>query len=107
MQLKYNYLFPRTLYNIQHVSLGSSTKLEVLKFAEGSFSFHWTKEGSRRQIKTTDEPNTVTFQSVYEEDFGHSRTEHLLFKLLSQLTCQLRNCRIMKLQKTRCHTTFT
>ena len=60
----------------QHVSLGSSTELEVLKFAEGGFSFHWTKEGSRRHIKTTDDrPNTLSFQSVSEEDFGHYQCE--------------------------------
>ncbi len=61
---------------IQHVSLGSSTELEVLKFAEDGFSFHWSKEGSRRQIKTTDEqPNTLSFRSVSEEDFGHYQCE--------------------------------
>ncbi len=58
------------------MSLGSSTELEVLKFAEDGFSFHWSKEGSRRQIKTTDEqPNTLSFQSVSEEDFGHYQCE--------------------------------
>ena len=61
---------------MQHVSIGSSTELEVLKFAEGGFLFHWSKEGSRRQIKTTDDqPNTLSFQSVREEDFGHYQCE--------------------------------
>ncbi|XP_064385997.1 uncharacterized protein LOC135334642 isoform X2 [Halichondria panicea] len=60
----------------KHVCLGSRTELEVLEFAEDGFSFHWTKEGSRRQIKTTDDqPNTVNFQSVREEDFGHYQCE--------------------------------
>ncbi|XP_064397861.1 uncharacterized protein LOC135344563 isoform X2 [Halichondria panicea] len=60
----------------KHVSIGSSTELEVLKFAEGGFLFHWSKEGSRRQIKTTDDqPNTLSFQSVREEDFGHYQCE--------------------------------
>ena len=48
----------------------------MLKFAEDGFSFHWSKEGSRRQIKTTDDrPNTVSFPSVREEDFGHYQCE--------------------------------
>ena len=52
------------------------TELDVLKSAEDGFSFHWTKEGSRRQIKTTDDrPNTVSFPSVREEDFGHYQCE--------------------------------
>ena len=56
--------------------LGNSTELEVLKFAEDGFSFHWTKECSRRHIKTTDDrPNTVSFPSVREEDFGHYQCE--------------------------------
>ena len=58
------------------MSLGSSTELEVLQFAEDGFSFYWTKEGSRRQIKTTDDrPNALSFQSVSEKDFGHYRCE--------------------------------
>ncbi len=64
------------LFNIQHVSPGSSTELEVLQFAEDGFSFHWTKEGSGRQIKTTDDrPNALSFQSVIEKDFGHYKCE--------------------------------
>ncbi|XP_064385874.1 uncharacterized protein LOC135334561 isoform X3 [Halichondria panicea] len=60
----------------KHVCLGSRTELEVLKFAEDGFFFHWSKEGSRRQIKTTDDqPNTVSFPSVREEDFGHYQCE--------------------------------
>ncbi|XP_064402010.1 uncharacterized protein LOC135347838 isoform X2 [Halichondria panicea] len=60
----------------KHVCLGSRTELEVLKFAEDGFSFHWSKEGSRRQIKTTDDqPNTLSFPSVREEDFGHYQCE--------------------------------
>ena len=54
---------------------GSSVPLEVLKFAEDNFSFHWTKEGSRDQINTTSEPNILTFQSVREEDLGYYRCE--------------------------------
>ncbi|XP_064407679.1 uncharacterized protein LOC135352420 [Halichondria panicea] len=60
----------------KHVCLGNRTELKVLKFAEDGFSFHWSKEGSRRQIKTTDDrPNTVSFASVREEDFGHYQCE--------------------------------
>ncbi|XP_064388807.1 uncharacterized protein LOC135336866 isoform X2 [Halichondria panicea] len=59
----------------KHVLPGSSTELEVLKLAEDSFSFHWTKEGSRHQITTTDEPNILSFQSVSEKDFGHYQCE--------------------------------
>ena len=56
--------------------LGSRTELEVLKFAKDGFSFHWSKEGSRRQIKTTgDRPNTVSFPSLREEDFSHYQCE--------------------------------
>ena len=56
--------------------VGEKAELEVLKFAEDGFSFHWSKEGSRRQIKTTDDqPNTLSFQSVSEEDFGHYQCE--------------------------------
>ena len=70
-------LFPSHAYiHVQHMCLGSRTELEVLKFAEDGFSFHWIKEGSRRQIKTTDDqPNTVSFPSVREEDFGHYQCE--------------------------------
>ena len=65
-----------TLFCSQHVSLGSSVKLEVLKFSEDGFSFLWTKEGSRRQITTTtDKPNILSFQIVSEEDFGHYQCE--------------------------------
>ena len=54
----------------------SYAELEVLKFSkEDDFSFHWTKEGSRRQIKTTSGPNILTFQSVGEEDLGYYRCE--------------------------------
>ncbi|XP_064389177.1 uncharacterized protein LOC135337211 [Halichondria panicea] len=53
--------------------VGEETKLEVLKFSKDSFSFHWIKEG---QIKTTDDrPNTLSFPSVREEDFGHYQCE--------------------------------
>ncbi len=56
--------------------VGEQAKLEVLKFADDGFSFHWTKEGSKRQIKTSDDqPNTVSFLSVREEDFGHYQCE--------------------------------
>ncbi len=72
----YVYAFPFSHVHVQHVCLGSRTELEVLKFAEDGFSFHWSKEGSRRQIKTTDDqPNTVSFPSVREEDFGHYQCE--------------------------------
>ena len=54
---------------------GSSVQLEVLKFAEDDFSFHWTKESSRGQIKATSEPNILTLQSVREEDLGYYRCE--------------------------------
>ncbi len=45
----------------------------MLKFSKDGFSFHWTKEG---QIKTSDDrPNTLSFPSVREEDFGHYQCE--------------------------------
>ncbi len=57
------------------MSAGSSTELEVLKFVADGFSFHWTKEGSRCQIKTTKRPNALSFQNVSEVDFGHYQCE--------------------------------
>ena len=62
--------------SLQTKKVGEEAELEVLKFTEDGFSFHWTKEGSRRQIKTTDDrPNTLSFPSVREEDFGHYQCE--------------------------------
>ena len=57
------------------MALCSCAELEVLKYAEEEFSFHWTKEDSKRQIKTTSEPNVLTFQSVSKEDLGYYRCE--------------------------------
>ena len=55
---------------------GSCVKLEVLNFTDQEdFSFHWTKEGCRGQIRTTREPNTLKFQRVSEEDFGYYQCE--------------------------------
>ncbi len=63
-------MFP---FILQTKKVGEETKLEVLKFSKDSFSFHWIKEG---QIKTTDDqPNTLSFPSVKEEDFGHYQCE--------------------------------
>ncbi len=39
------------------------------------FSFHWAKVGSRRPMKTTEEPNILNFPSVSERDFGHYQCE--------------------------------
>ena len=62
--------------SLQTKKVGEEAELEVLKFTEDGFSFHWTKEGYRRQIKTTDDrPNTLSFPSVREEDFGHYQCE--------------------------------
>ena len=55
------------------MTYSGSAILEVLKFAEDDFSFHWTKEGSRHQIKTTGESNVLTFKSVSEKDLGYYR----------------------------------
>ena len=49
--------------------------LKCSSFAQDDFSFCWTKEGSRRQLKTTSEPNVLTFESVSEKDFGYYRCE--------------------------------
>ena len=51
---------------------GSSAVLEVLKFAEGDFSYHWTKEGCRHQMGTT---NVLTINNIREEDLGYYRCE--------------------------------
>ncbi len=62
--------------SLQTKKVGEEAELEVLKFAEDGFFFHWTKEGYRRQIKTTDDrPNTLSFPGVREEDFGHYQCE--------------------------------
>ena len=65
------------LYNsMQYVSPGESADLEVLQYADiDNFSFHWTKVGSRCQIKTTHEPNILSFPCVRERDFGHYKCE--------------------------------
>ncbi len=66
-------MFP---FILQTKKVGEEAELEVLKFTEEGFSFHWTKEGSRRQIKTTDDwPKALSFPSVREEDFGHYQCE--------------------------------
>ena len=71
-----NYLyFLISLCHLQPATLDESADLEVLKYAEDGFSFRWTKEGSRRQIKTTSEPNVLTFQTVSEKDLGYYRCE--------------------------------
>ena len=54
---------------------GSTALLEVLKFAENDFSFHWTKEGSRCQIQSATQPNVLTFNRVCEGDYGYYRCE--------------------------------
>ena len=61
---------------MQHVTLGNSASLEVLKDSnDNDFSFHWTKEGSSDQIKVSGKPNVLTFQSVGEKDLGYYRCE--------------------------------
>ena len=48
----------------------------MLKFAKlDLFSFCWSKEGCKRQINTTAEPNVLTFQSISEKDYGYYRCE--------------------------------
>ena len=54
------------------MTIGSSAEVKALKFAEDSFVFSWTEEGSRDSISTT---NVLTFQSVSEEDLGYYRCE--------------------------------
>ena len=71
-----NYLYISISFcHLQPATLDESADLEVLKYAEDDFSFYWTKEGSRRQIKTTCELNVLTFQSVSEKDLGYYRCE--------------------------------
>ena len=46
----------------------------MLKFARKSldqFSFDWSKVGDDDTALVLSKPNTVSFQSVREEDFGH------------------------------------
>ncbi len=48
----------------------------MLQYADpDDFSFHWTKVGSRRPMKTTEEPNILSFPRVSERDFGHYQCE--------------------------------
>ena len=71
-----NYLYILISFcHLQPVTLDESADLEVLKYAEHDFSFHWTKEGSSRQIKTTSEPNVLNIRSVSEKDLGYYRCE--------------------------------
>ena len=64
--------YPENLKFLQHVLPGENANLKVLEYAKlDNFSFCWTKEGSRDQIKTTCSPNILSFQSVSEEDIGY------------------------------------
>ena len=55
---------------------GSNAALEVLKFTEKDFSFHWIKVGSRCQIQTNvHPPNVLTFNEVSKKDFGYYRCD--------------------------------
>ena len=74
---------------------GSNAELEVLKFADSDdFSFHWTKGGSKRPIKTS-EPNVLTFQNISEKNFGFYRCDVkeagklvlTVYRALSRDTC--------------------
>ena len=58
------------LISLQYVALGNPAELEVLKEHKEHFSFHWTKEGSEKQIQT-DGSHTLTFPAVCEKDFGY------------------------------------
>lgn len=63
---------------LKHTPQGSCVSLEVLQFAPEeilrTFSFHWSKEGTRRPIPTSD-PNAVEISSVSKEHFGHYKCE--------------------------------
>ena len=79
------------------MTLGSCAELEVLKFTLDEFTFHWTKYGSKAQIKIASEPNTLSFQSVSEKDFGYYRCDVkdsgkvvlTVFRALYNTTCHL------------------
>ena len=43
----------------------------MLKFAEEDFSYHWSKMGSRKKIRTPVVPNVLSFPSVNVSDFGY------------------------------------
>ncbi len=50
----------------------------VLKFVrnpEEQFSFDWSKVGDDDTALVPSKPNTLSFQSVSEEDFGHYQCE--------------------------------
>ena len=46
--------------------------MELLKFPRDEFIFNWTKVGSKARISDI---NTLTFQSVRENDFGYYQCE--------------------------------
>ena len=60
---------------MQYATPGSCVDLEVLKFSEDTFSFQWSKVGSKRQIQPSSDPNVLTFDSVIEKDFGYYRCD--------------------------------
>ncbi len=63
---------------MQVVCVGDKASLTVLKFVRKcaeKFSFEWSKVGDEDTQPHLSKPNTVTFQSVCEEDFGHYQCE--------------------------------
>ncbi|XP_064407245.1 uncharacterized protein LOC135352042 isoform X4 [Halichondria panicea] len=75
---------PVTLRKYQQVwlgkvaSIGQKASLCVLKFVRNpakQFSFDWSKVGDDDTAPVPSKPNTVSFPSVREEDFGHYQCE--------------------------------
>ena len=68
-----------TLSCLQHVALGSSAKLEVLKFNESGddFSFHWTKVTGPKNTTISVTGNELSIENICEEDFVYYRCEVL------------------------------
>ena len=66
-----------TFSSLQPVALGSSAKLEVLKFNEsdGDFSFHWTKVTGPKNTTTSVTSNELSIENICEGDFGYYRCE--------------------------------
>ena len=66
-----------TLSSLQHVALGSSAKLEVLKSMKSGddFSFHWTKVTGPKSTTTSVTSNKLSIKNICEGDFGYYRCE--------------------------------
>ena len=57
------------------MTLGCYADLEVLKFAESAYTFHWKKIGSKHPVQPCTDPNILVFPTVSEKDLGYYRCD--------------------------------